>query len=157
MNSIYKNFSKQLIDIKLNIKEEEVNNNEQSIDSCIRNVIYNYRKSIDEYYEFVDNSNNINLVDILVEKPSLYNDIDLERYYPYFTFFTYNNYIDLYDDFKNQYIYYYYDSLNYPFISSYFPEEDNIFNIIEYIPKLNQFSNIVYDKLNIKYSKKYIT
>ena len=157
MNSIYKNFSKQLIDIKLNIKEEEVNNNEQSIDSCIRNVIYNYRKSIDEYYEFVDNSNNINLVDILVEKPSLYNDIDLERYYPYFTFFTYNNYIDLYDDFKNQYIYYYYDSLNYPFISSYFPEEDNIFNIIEYIPKLNQFSNIVYDKLNIKYSKKDIT
>ena len=59
------------------------------------------------------------------------------------------------DDFKNQYLYFNYDSSKYPFITSIL-SEDPIFKINEYIPKLNEFINSVQYEMNMRYTKEEI-
>ena len=111
--------------------------------------------NIDNYYLYDSCKNN--LLNILLENPKFYNDKKLiENDYPLLPYFTYTNFSILNDDFINQYIYYFYDTNKYPFISSVLSNENNIFTIIDFIPKLNQFSNKVYDKLNIRYNRKEI-
>ena len=143
------------------------------IDITVKNIISNYRKEVNDYYNFdvkknfndnISNENNIetqiatdsgnnDLINALLEKPKFYNNQKIiQTNYPLLSYLTYTNFSVLNNDFRNQYIYYFYDNFNYPFISSIL-SEDKIFNIIEFIPKLNILSNKVYDKINMRYNK----
>ena len=77
------------------------------------------------------------------------------------------------NDFKNQYLYFNYDSSKYPFITSILSQDrkingkrpppphpltrccrpDPIYKIIEYLPKLNEFINNVQYEINMRYTK----
>ena len=172
-NSIYKALIPKIIEIKKEINEENIKADEQMIDITVKNIISNYRKEVNDYYNFdvkknfndnISNENNIetqiatdsgnnDLINALLEKPKFYNNQKIiQNNYPLLSYLTYTNFSVLNNDFRNQYIYYFYDNFNYPFISSIL-SEDKIFNIIEFIPKLNLFSNKVYDKINMRYNK----
>jgi len=161
MNTLYKNLMPKIIEMKCDKTEDYIKANEQLIDVNIESVILNYRKSVDDYYLYQDkinnnikneiNINNEGLIDILLESPNFYNNNKVFRdKYNLLSYFTYTNFSLLNEDFRNQYIYYYWDSTNYPLISSFISNENNIFNIINYLPKLNELSNKVYDKFNMK-------
>ena len=172
-NSIYKALIPKLIEIKKENDEENIKADEQMIDITVKNIISNYRKEVNDYYNFdvkknfndnISNENNIetqivtdsgnnDLINALLEKPKFYNNQKIiQTNYPLLSYLTYTNFSVLNNDFRNQYIYYFYDNFNYPFISSIL-SEDKIFSIIEFIPKLNIFSNKVYDKINMRYNK----
>ena len=148
MNCLFKDLSPDFMDIKYDDNEEKIKEKEQTINFLINKIITNYSTSIDEYYKNGENisssensektetatgdsNNNTDYIDIILEKPSFYKNKNLDKKYPLLSYFTYTNFSVLKDDFRNQYIYYYNDSSNYPFISSYLSNEDNIFDIID--------------------------
>ena len=171
MNLLYKELYEKIIDIKNNISEENIKKYEKLIDTTINKAITNYKEEFINYYKYEnntsssesdendingndtnDNNNTNDLIDIILEKDTFYNDKKLiKKKYPLLPYFTNTNYCVLNDDFKNQYLYYYNDSSNYPFISG-FLTKANIFDIIDYLPKLNEFSNKIYNKLNMRYT-----
>ena len=122
---------------------------------------------MDDYYNYEDKAyknklksdstsyeRNNDLINIFFEKPNFYKSQELiEKNYPLQSYFTYSNFSVSIDDFINQYKFYSFDRDNYPFISAFITNENNIFDIIDFIPKLNKFTNKVYDKLNMRYSK----
>ena len=172
MNLLYKELYEKIIAIENNISEENIKKYEKElIDTTINNVIFNYKEEVINYNKYEDiinsnesdgnnitesdtkNNNTNDLIDIILERDKFYNDkIFIKKKYPLLPYFTNTNYCVLNDDFKNQYLYYYNDSSNYPFISSFLTGE-NIFDIIDYLPKLNEFSNKVYNKINMRYTK----
>ena len=170
MDSFFKELIKKIFDIKSNISIDDfINKNDQIFDEAANNIITHYANSVNEYYKYeniekkdkngikdtiMDNIskryNDDDILDILLEKPKLYNDQEkLDMEYPLLSYFTYTNFSVLNDDFRSQYIYYYFSINDYPFLSSIF-SSDAIFCVINYIPKLNKLSNKVYDKLNMK-------
>ena len=149
MNEVFKELYHILINIKCNNNENYIKNNEILIDISIKNIIARYKKSVDDYFLY----KNDNLIDILLENPKFYNSKSTENDYPLLTYFTQTNFLSLNDDFKLQFIYFNYNSSDYPFLSAIFSEE-KIFDLIDYLPKLNEFSNLIYYKLNMKYSQK---
>ena len=114
---------------------------------------------MDNYYNYEDkayknklqsdstcNERNNDLINIFFEKPKFYKSQKLiEKNYPLQSYFTYSNFSVSNDDFINQYKFYSFDRDKYPFISAFITNENNIFDIIEFLPKLNQFTNKVYD------------
>ena len=165
IDSFYKELYPKILDIKLNDTNELINNIDEIFDKTVNNTISNYVNSVNDYYKYENVSKNNamvksqadnNIMDILLEKPKFYNDKKkLDKEYPLLSYFTYTNFSVLNDDFRNQYIYYFIGSTDCPFINSILLS-DNIFNIINYIPKLNKFSNQVYDKINMRYTKEEI-
>ena len=166
MNNIYKEIIPELIEIRSDNNKENFNKQEQYIDEIINKLILNYKESVDDYYKFEDKAyqnkmqndstsikKNNDLINIFFEKPEFYkNKESLEKNYPLLSYLTYTNFSSLNNDFINQYQYYYFDRYNYPFISI-IAENNVIFDIINFITKLNQFTNKVYDKLNMRYSE----
>ena len=176
MNSIFKEIYEKLINFENGDTEEKIINNEQLIDNSKDPVISKYSKYVKDYYEkeiiLVNESfnNNINetqtiqgsniykarLFLAITEKDEFYNNKELiNTKYPLLPYFTYSNYSDLNYDFKNQYLNFYYDSSKYPFITSIL-SKDPIFEIIEYLPKLNEFINRVQYEMNMRYTKEEI-
>jgi len=163
MDKIYKELLPKIISLKYCGVKETIKNQEKSMNDTINNIIINFDKYINEYYTYENISDkrkryddeNI-LIDILLEKPRFYNDKELlEKKYPLLPYLALKNHIEIIDHFKNQFIYYYYNSTNYPFINSYLSGENNhIIKMINFLPKLNEFSNRVYDKLNMTLSRK---
>ena len=162
MDKIYKEFMPKIISLKCYDTEKNIKSEEKLMNDAINNIVVNFNKYINEYYTYENNSdkrnwynNNNILIDILLEKPKFYNNKELlEKKYPLLPYLALTNPSEINDYFRNQFIYYYYNSKNYPFISSFLSEEGrHIFNLINFLPKLNEFSNRVYDKLNMKLSR----
>ena len=163
MDKIYKELLPKIISLKYCDTKENIKNKEKSMNDTINSIIINFDKYINEYYTYENISDkrkryddeNI-LIDILLEKPRFYNDRELlEKKYPLLPYLALTNYSEINDHFRNQFIYYYYNNTNYPLISSYLSGENNhIINVINFLPKLNEFSNRVYDKLNMRLSRK---
>ena len=174
MDFIFKEIYQQLIIFQSGDDEKEIKNNEQSIDAALNNIINDYSKAVNKYYSFenapVNENNNNNkdeiikekitdsgnkdeILDIISENPLFYNNKELmNRKYPLLSYFTYSNYTVLNDDFKNQFFYFNNNSTDYPLISSVL-SGDEIFEIIEYLPKLNKFINHIHDELNMRYTE----
>ena len=154
MNSLFKEIHQKLIIFQIDDNEETIKKNEQSIDFIVNTVINNFSISVDEYYTNVKRKNEI--FDIIMETSQFYNDKNLiNKKYLLLPYFTYSNYTSLNNDFQNQYLYYNNNSSNYPLISSVLYEDD-IFKIIDQIPKLNKFVKKVYNALNMRYTKEEI-
>ena len=174
MDFIFKEIYQQLIIFQSGDDEKEIKNNEQSIDAALNNIINDYSKAVNKYYSFenapVNENNNNNkdeiikevttdsgnkdeILDIISENPLFYNNKELmNRKYPLLSYFTYSNYTVLNDDFQNQFFYFNNNSTDYPLISSVL-SGDEIFEIIEYLPKLNKFINHIHDELNMRYTE----
>ena len=174
MDFIFKEIYQQLIIFQSGDDEKEIKNNEQSIDAALNNIINDYSKAVNKYYSFenapVNENNNNNkdeiikekitdsgnkdeILDIISENPLFYNNKELmNRKYPLLSYFTYSNYTVLNDDFQNQFFYFNNNSTDYPLISSVL-SGDEIFDIIEYLPKLNKFINHIHDELNMRYTE----
>ena len=174
MDFIFKEIYQQLIIFQSGDDEKEIKNNEQSIDAALNNIINDYSKAVNKYYSFenapVNENNNNNkdeiikekitdsgnkdeILDIISENPLFYNNKELmNRKYPLLSYFTYSNYTVLNDDFQNQFFYFNNNSTDYPLISSVL-SGDEIFEIVEYLPKLNKFINHIHDELNMRYTE----
>ena len=174
MDFIFKEIYQQLIIFQSGDDEKEIKNNEQSIDAALNNIINDYSKAVNKYYSFENapvnenNNNNKNeiikekitdsgnkdeILDIISENPLFYNNKELmNRKYPLLSYFTYSNYTVLNDDFQNQFFYFNNNSIDYPLISSVL-SGDEIFEIVEYLPKLNKFINHIHDELNMRYTE----
>jgi len=176
MDFIFKEIYQQLIIFQSGDDEKEIKNNEQSIDAALNNIINDYSKAVNKYYSFEnapvnENNNNNNnkdeivkekitdsgnkdeILDIISENPLFYNNKELmNRKYPLLSYFTYSNYTVLNDDFQNQFFYFNNNSTDYPLISSVL-SGDEIFKIVEYLPKLNKFINHIHDELNMRYTE----
>ena len=164
MNSFFKELHQKLLDFQCGDTEEKIKENESSIDSIVINIINNFGKSVEEYYEKekeINNNENLiinndennkrELFDIITEKSDYYNNEKIK--YPLLPYFTYSNYNVLNDDFKYQYLYFNKDNSKYPFIRSILTK-DSIFQIIEYLPELNEFINSIYNELGVNYRNK---
>ncbi len=174
MDFIFKEIYQQLIIFQSGDDEKEIKNNEQSIDAALNNIINDYSKAVNKYYSFenapVNENNNNNkdeiikekitdsgnkdeILDIISENPLFYNNKELmNRKYPLLSYFTYSNYTVLNDDFQNQFFYFNNNSTDYPLISSVL-SGDEIFEIVEYLPKLNKFINHIHDEINMRYTE----
>ena len=174
MDFIFKEIYQQLIIFQSGDDEKEIKNNKQSIDAALNNIINDYSKAVNKYYSYenapVNENNNNNkdeivkekitdsgnkdeILDIISENPLFYNNKELmNRKYPLLSYFTYSNYTVLNDDFQNQFFYFNNNSTDYPLISSVL-SGDEIFDIIEYLPKLNKFINHIHDELNMRYTE----
>ena len=177
MDSFFKNLYLKIYEIESNNSIDEiVNKNDQLFDTIVNNTITHYQNSVKEYYKYEENidkknkneikiiplditdkgEDNNDLKDILLEKPKFYNNKKkLDNKYPLLSYFTYTNFSVADDDFRNQYIYYSFSSTDFPFISSIF-SSDIILEIVDYLPKLNNLNNKVYDKLNMRISENVI-
>ena len=159
MNLLFKEIHKKLDNFNIGDSDDKIKMNEQSINSLVNNVINNYSKTVDEYYEIEDRFNKDkenDLIDIITEKPKFYNDKEyLNKKYPLLPYLTYTNYSALNNDFQNQFLYFNNNSSNYPLISSILYDDD-IFDIVNFLPVLNKFSNCIYNSLNMRYTKEEI-
>ena len=175
MNSLFKEIHEKLIIFQIDDSEEKIKNNEREIDSIVNTVINNFSKTVKEYYAYEkkpsnENNNDIKtemitvgensigkeIFDIIMEKPEFYNNENLiNQKYPFLSYYTYTNYFSLNDDFKNQYFYFNNTNSDYPLIGSVL-SEDNIFKILEQLPKLKELANKAYNTINMRYTEEEI-
>ena len=165
MNSLFEKIHEKPFIFQINDDEKKIKSNESSIDSIVDNVLSNFSDSVKKYYDYEnnndknkvgENSDDNEIFDIIMEKPEFYNDKDLlNKKYPLLPYFTYTNYFSLENDFKNQYLYINNNSSDYPLISSVLFEDD-IFKIMEQLPKLKELSNKAYNTINMRYTKEEI-
>ena len=167
MNSLFEEINKKLLIFQIDDDDEKIISNESSIDFIVNTVLINFSNLVNEYYakgiKPFDENNNIvdkneivpvsDMYDMIMEKSEFYNDKNLiNEKYPLLYYLTYSNYTSLNNDFKNQYFYFNFNSSSYPLISCVLSNDD-IFKIIELIPKLNEFANKVYNTLNMRYTE----
>ena len=155
MDSVFSEIYQILNDFSFENKEENIFENEKIINIRINACIEQYKKNINDYYYFLKDYNKPNeLIDILYEKTELYNNNGLMKdKFPFLSYLTYTNYCN-FDDFKYQFFFFNDNKENYPLIKKIlFQDKDNIFEIINFIPILNNFSNNVFNKFNMKISK----
>ena len=157
MNSIFDETANYINTIKNNCEEKEFKEIEKNIDEIIKQKLSCYSQSKDKYYNIINkykknNNNNENddgqkFYDILYEKKSFYDNEDINKEFPYISYLTYTNFCT-FDDFKKQYLNEN-DAKSYPVIDCIIKEK-KILKIIEFIPKLNEFVNNIYNELLYK-------
>ena len=176
MNSIFDETSLSINKINYNIDNNNIKLIEESIDKEIFEKISQYKNIIEDYYttinkfqidkEYIENNENNNGIDnnkkifkkIFFENNEFFNDIDKkyspEEKCPFITYLTSTNFCT-FDDFKYQYLYFENDPKTYPMIDCIL-KNNNIFEIVNLIPKLNLLINKIYNKLLLRISEEEI-
>ena len=161
MNSIFDDTLEIFNTIKNNIEEKDIKEIERKINETIDDKIStdNYKHSIDHYIQpkkdlkegdltIESNKKPNDFYDILLEKYDFYNPENKHEELPFISYLTYTNF-STYDDFEKQYLYFdTNDSDKYPIIDCII-KENKILKITEFIPKLNETVNFIYNELNM--------
>ena len=155
MNSVFYDINKIIIEIKCDNDDEYIKGQELLIDSEINKRFLNFSFYVDEYYKNLskiqkeNNEENI-YFNILYETNNVFeNNKSITQNFPFITYLTNTNFCT-FDDFKNQFLYF--SSEKCPLINSII-KNDDIIEIIECLPKINDFINFVYNELSLKISK----
>ena len=155
MNSVFYDISKIIIEIKCDNDDEYIKGQELLIDSEINKRFFNFSFYVDEYYKNLskiqkeNNEDNI-YFNILYETNKVFeNNKYITQNFPFITYLTNTNFCT-FDDFEKQFLYFSIDK--YPLINSII-KNDDIIEIIECLPKINDFINFVYNELSLKISK----
>ena len=160
MNNIFDNISSILVNIICSNDDNYIKEQEQQIDTEVNKIVSDYNIYVDNYYSLIkeiDICKNLQASNlyygILYDKKELFVDnlSKLENQCPFFTFLTSTNFCT-YDDFKAQFLYNNENYNNYPLITSVL-KNDNILELIDCIPYINQFINKVYSELSLKITK----
>ena len=165
MNLIFDDCLELINSFKINSGENEIKDIENQINDKIKDILSkdDDNKSTNKYIKYVEeydstiikykkktnpdinNDKQQQIRDILYEQNSFYNSKDKHIEFPYISYLTDTNFCT-YDDFKKQYLYFENDSKSYPIIDCVL-KENKILKIIEFIPKLNELVNLVYNEL----------
>ena len=155
MNSVFYDISKIIIEIKCDNDDEYIKGQELLIDSEINKRFFNFSFYVDEYYKNLskiqkeNNEDNI-YFNILYETNKVFeNNKYITQNFPFITYLTNTNFCT-FDDFEKQFLYFSIEK--YPLINSII-KNDDIIEIIECLPKINDFINFVYNELSLKISK----
>ena len=159
MNSIFDDISSIIINIKCNNDEIYIKSEEQNLDNEINKRISHFNNYVEEYYRLKDFNKGVE------EDLSIFNNIIFEKkeYFikrkenlnnicPYMSYLTYTNFC-IFDDFKNQFLYFNNDNYNNFTLIKSILNNDNILDLINCIPQINLFINNVYNELVLKISK----
>jgi len=154
MNSVFYDISKIIIEIKCDNDEEYIKGQELLIDSEINKRFLNFGFYVDEYNKKLniikkDNNEENIYFNILYETNNLFENKNIIQNFPFISYLTYTNFCT-FDDFKNQFLYF--SNEKCPLINSILKNDDNV-EIIECLPKFNDFINYVYNELSLKISK----
>ena len=156
MNSIFEDVSSKIINIKCNNEESDIKTDEFDIDTIINDTISNYKQCVEEYEnnDIVKEKNKSlsNYHKVLFEINDFYNNKskDPNKICPYISYLTSTNFCT-FDDFKAQFLYTNNEIYNYPLIYSIL-KNDDIIELINCIPYINNFINNVYNELALKIS-----
>ena len=154
MNSIFEEVSSKISNIKCSIDEQNIKLEEQYIDSEINKGITDFESHSKKYYnlinQIVEVKSNI-FTDIIFEKNEFYNKN--QKKFPFISYLTSTNFCT-FEDFKNQFLFFINgnDIYNYPLINCIL-NNDDIIELINYIPTINLFINHIYNELVLKISK----
>ena len=161
MNYIFEQVSKVIININYDIDNDYIKQTESEIDNYINEAIFKYENFVEDYYlkikDFDEPPNDDNQIqnihkDIFYENNEFYNSEETEKKFQFIQYFTSTNFCT-YDDFKSQYLYFEEsESENYPMID-YILKKNNLIELINLIPKMNEFINDIYNRLSLKISE----
>ena len=162
MNNIFESISNLLNNIKCCNDDNQIKKEESIIDNEINKNVAEYESNVKEYYKIIesyeevekgnieeDENGNI-FLKILYEDNKFFNDKinEPDKKCPYISYLTLTNFCS-FDDFKNQYLCFTKGNDTYPMIDSII-NNNEICEIIYFIPKLNSLINYFYNELVLK-------
>ena len=158
IESIFKDVLIIINNIKTGCKEKDIKEMELSLDKKLKEKISTYEQSVEDYYTIVKNKDiyynkeSKKFCDILFEKKTIYNNKkNINQEFPYMSYLTYTNFCT-FEDFEKQYLYFINEAKSYPVIDCIL-KKNKIFKIIDFIPRINNFVNKIYNNLNLTISE----
>ena len=162
MNYIFQYVSNNIINIKCSTDDKYIKKVERIIDIDIFDiVISSFNMCIDDYYEKLeefskieneDYKNQNTFKDIFFENEKFFNNKDSNKNFPFISYLTPTNF-STFDNFQNQYLYFeFVEKKDCPVIDCIL-NDNNLIEILDLIPKINNFINNIYSKLMLRISE----
>ena len=156
MNNIFNDIKSIILEISLDINDElNIKDMETKTENEVTKYLDNFSFYMDEYdkkIEKIDINNNMpdnkEFRKIITEKKKFYNDINIDKKYPFIQYLTLTNFSGI-DDFKQQFLNLVNEKSNYPLINC-LVNNDDIIVLSKNIAFINEFFNEINNELTLK-------